>query len=75
MSTAHHAVLLCVKSGGIIYAKDPLHGDVGFVFGKLQGYRGETAQELLQQGLRKGALLELEYDHFGMVTLARIAST
>jgi hypothetical protein len=74
MPNSRPARVVRVKTSGLIYALDAVLGPVGFTFGKLENYRGESARELLDRGIREGAVLHLEYDQFGFVSLARRAA-
>lgn len=73
MSSVRTAVILRLKPSGLVYALDDRREAVGFVFGKLQGYKGQTLRELSKMGIREGARLEVEYDRFGLISQARLA--
>jgi hypothetical protein len=49
-----------VNNGGVAYADVPsLEQLAGFTFGKIDGYRGESAKEL---GLKPGRRVSIEYN-------------
>ena len=58
--TKHRAEVVRVSDGGVAYTKDCLTNEFTvFTFGKIVGYRGQTAKEL---GLRRGKTVTVEYN-------------
>lgn len=58
--TKQLATIVRVAEGGVAYADIPAMPKlIAFSFGKIVGYRGETAKEL---GLRPGKEVTIEYD-------------
>lgn len=58
--TKRNAIVVRVTNGGVVYANDPSQDRLaGFSFGKIVGYRGESAKEL---GLKPGKEVSIEYD-------------
>lgn len=56
----HTATIVRIAEGGVAYADDPAMEELaGFSFGRIVGYRGETAKEL---DLRPGKKVTIEYD-------------
>jgi len=55
-----YEALIVRVSNGVAYADDKSRDSLAaFSFGKIEGYRGQTAEEL---GLRPGIQVTLEYD-------------
>jgi hypothetical protein len=53
-------IIVRVNNGGVAYADIPsLEQLAGFSFGKIAGYRGESAKEL---GLKPGRRVSIEYN-------------
>lgn len=60
LMTKHKAIIVRVAEGGVAYANDPAMPKLAaFSFGKIRGYKGQTANEL---GLRRGQEVTIEYD-------------
>lgn len=58
--TRHSAKVVRVSDGGVAYTRDcSTNKFTVFTFGKIAGYRGQTAKEL---GLRRGKTVTVEYN-------------
>ncbi len=56
----HYAEIVRVTNGGIAYADDPSKENLSaFSFGKIKGYKGQSAEEL---GLHPGRKITIKYD-------------
>lgn len=61
--TEHTAKVVRVSDGGVAYTRDCSTNELTvFTFGKIAGYRGQTAKEL---GLKRGKTVTVKYteDH------------
>ena len=57
--TKHSVKIVRISDGGVVYTKDCLTDKfIVFTFGKIVGYRGQTAKEL---GLKCGKIVIVEY--------------
>ena len=57
--TKSTATIIRVSEGGVVYARDCSNNEfIVFTFGKISGYKGQTAKEL---GLRRGKKISVEY--------------
>ncbi len=66
------ATIVRVAEGGVAYAIDPNRQMMaGFTFGKIDGYRGETAKEL---GLLPGKQVTIEYDKDDKVSSVKLSA-
>lgn len=71
--TKHTATIVRVAEGGVAYADAPAMEELaGFSFGRIVGYRGETAKEL---GLRPGKKVTIEYDSEDRIVSVSLAAS
>lgn len=73
--TKTKGTIIRISRGGVVYVRDPSRQKVaGFSLGKILNYRGETAQELSQKGLRPGGQVVFEYDEQDRVQSAQVVA-